>query len=172
MVMGMVSLVIVLGSYILMAVTFKTILSPEKYLTGVAMYIGHVFPSKRVIDENPIPRKLSHSLDPGLSEAEFDINTGGDQMSLRRVQAGLVFLVRFQDMEYRQTIDSCNGVGQGTALRDNTEREIDYALCDHKEYWLVTEERKVRVYKDDPHNPNSIVSEIDLPDGIKPPTFR
>ena len=44
---------------------------------------------------------------PGKAEAFFMLDTGGDQMSSRGKEAGLVVVVRYGAKELRQNVASC-----------------------------------------------------------------
>ncbi len=124
-------------------------------------------PVRRPIDSTPRISTLTNALPAGQAEAGLSIYTSGDQMSLRRVQVGLVLWVRYADQYLEQTIASCDQAGKGDALSSMTGIELDVADCDGKLYWLSSENGQVRVQQGE-FNPNDrIVATIALPAGIE-----
>jgi hypothetical protein len=115
----------------------------------------------RKIDSAPRVSALKDPLPDHRAEAFFSVNTGGDQMTLSRKQAGLELVVRYQAKELRQTIASCEEPSTGSALGGGTERELEVALCGG-EYWLIAEPGQVLVERKD-STPPALVSAIPLP---------
>src|SRR5215211_4221505 len=91
-------------------------------LAGLLLVAG-LLPVPRALDRAPIESAAAFDIEPGRVKAAFEIDTGGDSLSLRRHQAGLVFAVRTRSRSYRQTIASCAEVGHGSALGSGAPEE-------------------------------------------------
>jgi len=102
-------------------------------------------------------------LAPGILEASFVLNTGGDQMSARPVDAGLVVRVAFGTRVFRQQFASCKDAGHGNALSDGSSA-IDWADCDGTTYSLHVSDARVEVRDDASH---AVVTAIPLPRGLR-----
>jgi hypothetical protein len=122
--------------------------------------------TRRALDAEPVTVRLATPLPAGRAEAFFKLDTGGDQMTQRPKEAGLVVVVRVESNEYRQTIASCVDPGLGSALGGGTERELEVAVCDG-EYWLVSEPGIVSVVRMDKKPDGEQVARFDLPDGVR-----
>ncbi|MBI4680999.1 MAG: hypothetical protein HY753_07300 [Nitrospirae bacterium] len=109
---------------------------------------------------------LSSPMPAGKAYAYFDIYTGGDQMTSKRKEAGLVFVVRYGSSEFRQTIASCREPGHGSALGGGTERELEMAICD-KEYQLISEPGAVFVVRTDEKPGGEQVARFELPVSVR-----
>jgi hypothetical protein len=110
--------------------------------------------------------RLQTPVPPGRAEAFFKLDTGGDQMTQRPKEAGLMVVVRVGIDEYRQTIASCQDPGLGSAFGGGTERELEVAICDG-EYWLVSEPGTVSVVRMDKKTGGEPVTRFDLPDSVR-----
>jgi len=122
--------------------------------------------ARRALDAVPVHVRLATPLPAGRAEAFFKLDTGGDQMTRRPKEAGLVVVVRIESNEYRQTIASCVDPGLGSALGGGTERELEVAICDG-EYWLVSEPGIVSVVRMDRKPNGQQVARFDLPGGVR-----
>lgn len=121
---------------------------------------------RRTLDAEPVKIRLMTPLPPGRAEAFFKLDTGGDQMTQRPKEAGLMVVVRVESDEYRQTIASCQDPGLGSALGGGTERELEVAICDG-EYWLVSEPGIVSVVRMDKKPDGEQVTRFDLPGSVR-----
>ncbi len=121
---------------------------------------------RRPLDTEPVRIRLHTPIPPGRAEAFFKLDTGGDQMTQRPKEAGLMVVVRVGIDEYRQTIASCQDPGLGSALGGGTERELEVAICDG-EYWLVSEPGSVSVVRMDKKPNGEPVTRFDLPDSVR-----
>lgn len=121
--------------------------------------------NKPQIDAKPVEIHLSAPMPAGKAQAYFELYTGGDHMTERRSEAGLVLVVRYGSSEFRQTIASCQEPGIGNVLWDGTETELEVTYC-NGEYWLITEAGKVLVQKGDRTKRDNIITQIPLPPGI------
>lgn len=122
---------------------------------GLALIVAACSPNgnkpgteRRTLNAAPVKVLLKTPLPPGRAEAFFTLDTGADQMTQSRKEAGLVVVVRSENNEYRQTIASCQNPSLGSALGGGTERELEVAICDG-EYWLVSEPGVVSVLRMD-----------------------
>lgn len=115
----------------------------------------------RPLDRTPRSVPTKSSLPERTALAFFALNTGGDQMTLSRKQAGLEAVVRYQDKELRQTIASCSDPSLGSALGGGTDRELEVAFCDG-EFWLIAEPGRITVERKDQPTVR-VVSSIPLP---------
>jgi len=120
----------------------------------------------RPLDAEPVRTLLKTPLPPGRAEAFFAMNTGGDQMTLRPKEAGLMVVVRVGTDEYRQTIASCPDFGLGSALGGGTERELEVAMCDG-EFWLMSEPGSVSVVRMNEKLNGETIARFNLPDGVR-----
>ncbi|MBI3562749.1 MAG: hypothetical protein HY080_13640 [Gammaproteobacteria bacterium] len=122
------------------------------------------------LDIAPIESVLTESLPPGQALAYFEFDTGGDQMSLQRMEVGLVIVVRYGNKELRQTIASCKDFGAGNAVFEGTERELDKIICGTSFYWLISENNKVLVRRvqqnKDTLDEGALIAQFDLPPGV------
>ena len=75
---------------------------------------------RRPLDDKAVRVPLKTPVAPGRAKAFFKLDTGGDQMTLRPKETGLVVVVRIGGDEYRQTIASCKDPGIGSALGGGT----------------------------------------------------
>lgn len=121
---------------------------------------------RRPLDTKPVRIHLQTSVPPGRAEAFFELDTGGDQMTQRPKEAGLIIVVRVGIDEYRQTIASCHEPSLGSALGGGTERELEVAICDG-EYWLVSEPGSVSVVRMDRKPGGEPITRFDLPDRVR-----
>lgn len=140
-------------------IRFTAILVALVLVGYVGFFIFFYYGSqRRDIDLTPVESILDTSLQPGQAEAEFDLDTSGDQGHIPRVQVGFQVVVRYGNKELRQTIASCDHAGFGDPI-------IDGATCDDDDYWLLSDNGKVIV---EIRNGNShkIVTQIPLPAGI------
>jgi len=127
-------------------------------LAGLLLVAG-LLPVRRTLDRAPIESAAALDVEPGRVRAAFEIDTGGDSLSLRRRHAGLVFSVRTRGKAYRQTIASCAEVGHGSALGSGAPEEFDVAVCDGEEYRLLAAGQRVYVERGTPGG-RVLVSEI------------
>jgi hypothetical protein len=116
---------------------------------------------RRPLDQAPRETTLRTPLPDRQAVAFFAVDTGGDQLSTSRKEAGLEVVVRFRSRELRQTIASCADPSTGSALGGGTERELEVALCGG-EYWLIAEPGRVVVERKD-STPPAQVCGIALP---------
>ncbi len=118
-------------------------------------------PVSRSLDKEPVVLTTDgRQVEAGVAEVSIAINTGGDQMSVRRVQAGLVLVVRYGNTYAHQTFASCNSSGYGGDPSDPYSLGIE---CDGRTFFLVQEKESIRVT--DGIGGNTVVS-IPLPSGI------
>jgi hypothetical protein len=130
-------------------------------LAGLLL-IASLLPVDRALDRVPIESAAAFDIEPGGVKASFEIDTGGDSLSLRRHHAGLVFAVRTRSKSYRQTIASCAEVGHGSALGSGAPDELDVAVCDGDEYRLLAAGPRVFVERRTSGG-RALVSEIRVP---------
>jgi hypothetical protein len=116
----------------------------------------------RSTDLEPRIVQLASPLPAGRVEAFFALDTGGDQMTLARKEAGLVVVVRFDRTELRRTIASCREAALGSVLGGGTETVLEVAGCDG-EYWLISEPRQVRVDRVAPGGATTPIARTSLP---------
>src|SRR5579862_855283 len=121
----------------------------------------------RNIDPAPI-ESTTAELAPGIFEAGFALDTGGDQMSSRPVDAGLVVRVAFGSRLFRQEFASCKGGGYGDELSDGSSA-IDWAECDGTTYSLRFADARIEVRDESSHR---LVTAISLPPGLHLATHR
>ena len=115
-------------------------------------------PARRQLDTI----RLQQTLPPDRAEAFFALNTGGDQLTTRSKEAGLVVVVRFGDREIRQTIATCSDPALGSALGGGGERELEVAMC-NGEYRLISEPGVVQALRVDAQGANEVVASVRLP---------
>jgi hypothetical protein len=115
----------------------------------------------RRIDAAPVESTNPTEVPAGVVEASFELNTGGDQMSSRPVDAGLVLRVAYGRKLFRQQLASCRDAGHGDALADGSSA-IDWAICDRTSYSLYVTDARVEVH-DSSHN---VVATVPLPLGL------
>ncbi|MFC1611934.1 hypothetical protein ACFL6C_13310 [Myxococcota bacterium] len=88
----------------------------------------------RKIDAAAKTTSIAPPVPKGVVEAEFYLNTGGDQMSCRPVQGGLGVEVRVADKRITQQFASCDHAGHGNAMAPP--RALEAADCDGRSYEL------------------------------------
>lgn len=115
----------------------------------------------RQLDRAPVESVNPDEVPPGVVQASFELNTGGDQMSSRPVDAGLVLRVAYSRKLFRQQLASCEQAGHGDALADGSSA-IDWAICDRSSYSLHITDTRIEV-RDDSHN---VVATVPLPSGL------
>jgi hypothetical protein len=115
----------------------------------------------RDIDRAPVESTNTSPPGPGILEASFVLNTGGDQMSTRPVDAGLAVRVAFGSRLLRQQFASCKDAGHGNALADGSSA-IDWADCDGTTYSLYDLDDRVEVRDAS----QAVVTAIPLPGGL------
>ena len=118
----------------------------------------------RPLDGTPRRSVLTTELPPGIAEASFQLDTGGDQGSATR-QVGLEVVVRFARVELRQTVASCDEPALGSALGGGSNGLLEVALCG-AEFWLTTGDGKVVAKRHAEQGSDSEVANIPLPSGI------
>jgi len=118
----------------------------------------------RPVDGTPRRSVLDTGLPPGIAEASFQLDTGGDQGSATK-QAGLEVVVRFARVELRQTVASCDEPALGSALGGGSNGLLEVALCG-AEFWLTTGDGKVIAKRHAEQGSDLEVANIQLPDGI------
>jgi hypothetical protein len=116
----------------------------------------------REIDPLPVESLARTPLPSEALEAGFAMNTGGDQMSTRPVDAGLALHVAFGTHVFRQQFASCRDCGHGDALSDGTDA-IDWAECDGTTYSLHVSNRHVEVRDENSH---AVVTVVPVPPGL------
>ncbi|MCG5052488.1 MAG: hypothetical protein KA712_05975 [Myxococcales bacterium] len=120
----------------------------------------------RTLDAAPVESTLSAPVAPGIAEARFEVDTGGDIMGAPARQSGLVFVVRFGTRELRQTIASCDEVTRGSALGDLDNGVLDIADCGGL-FRLVSRKGEVVVEQElEPGAPPRGIARLNLPGGI------
>jgi hypothetical protein len=153
------------------------VVSPAFELALVAallLPVGCRSPEPRALDAAPVESALATPLDANRAEAEFAIDTGGDQMGGPAREAALRVVVRFDSRELRQTIASCREIGRGSALGDVGGSVLDLAVCGPDLYRLIAEPGSVRVEREDEHGARTTVTAIGVPRsltaaGVTPP---
>src|ERR1043165_9616475 len=115
----------------------------------------------RPLDPAPVESVNPAEVPPGVVQASFELNPGGDQMSSRPVAAGLDLRVAYGRKLFRQQLASCEQAGHGDALADGSSA-IDWAICDRSSYSLHITDTRVEVH-DGSHN---VVAAIPLPPGL------
>ncbi len=83
----------------------------------------------RALDKSPVTRELPASVPPGVAEAGFEIDTGGDTMGAKTKESGLAVVVRFGTREQRQVIASCSEATRGNALGPTGNVVLDIGAC-------------------------------------------
>jgi hypothetical protein len=121
-------------------------------------------PAKRPIDSEPRRSKMKEPLPAGRAEAFFALNTGADQGGSEK-EAGLEAVVRFADIELRQTIASCIAPSLGSALGGGTDEFLEVAYCG-AEFWLETRNGVVLVTRQTAEAKSAVVSRFLLPAGV------
>jgi len=121
-------------------------------------------PGKRPIDVEPRRSVGRPPLAAGQAEAFFSLNTGADQGSAEK-EAGLEAVVRFADVELRQTIASCRTPSLGSALGGGTAELLEVAYCD-AELWLETKNGTVFVTRHMPGEKAAQIARFVLPPGV------
>lgn len=116
----------------------------------------------RRIDPAPVESTNPVELPSGVVQASFELNTGGDQMSSRPVDAGLVLRVAFGRRLLLQQLASCQDAGRGNALADGS-AAIDWAICDGTTYSVHVSDTRVEVREDRSH---AVITTIALPPGL------
>ncbi|HHH31211.1 MAG TPA: hypothetical protein ENK57_23080 [Polyangiaceae bacterium] len=92
-------------------------------------------PEPRPVDDTLRSSRRVPPLPEGRVEASFQLDTGGDQMSCRSVEAGIGVVVRVGDQEYRQGLASCAQAGAGDAIA--SPGALESASCDERFFDLI-----------------------------------
>lgn len=121
---------------------------------------------RRSLDASPTRVRLLQPLPASEAEAFFRLETGADQMTQTRKEAGLMVVVRHGDNEYRQVISSCPDPGLGSALGGGTETELEVAICDG-EYWLISHPGFVTVLRVEKTSGAQEIARFSLPPGVR-----
>jgi hypothetical protein len=102
---------------------------------------------KRPIDPKPVVSKTSATTPSTATTAfaSFYLDTSGDQMQALGKEAGLGVAVWWGDHRMSQTFASCDYTGRGSALGGGTETHLEVAVCDDREFWLMTHHGRVIV---------------------------
>jgi hypothetical protein len=116
----------------------------------------------RRIDATPVESTSATEVPAGVVQASFELNTGGDQMSSRPVDAGLVLRVAYGRKLFRQQLASCQDAGRGDALAGGSSA-VDWAICDQTSYSLHITDTRVEVHSD---RSTDVVTAIALPPGL------
>jgi hypothetical protein len=83
----------------------------------------------RLLDATPVERVLPEAMPAGQASAWLELDTGGDTLSVRSLETGLVLVVRLGARELRQVFASCPEGAKGSALGDLERDVLDRAAC-------------------------------------------
>jgi hypothetical protein len=89
-------------------------------------------PSKKVprqLDVAPVESVLPEAIPAGQALAWLELDTGGDTLSVRSLQTGLVLVVQFGTRQLRQVFASCPEGSKGSALGNFEKDVLDRAAC-------------------------------------------
>ena len=83
----------------------------------------------RLLDATPVERGLPDAMPAGQASAWLELDTGGDTLSVRSRETGLVLVVRLGGRELRQVFASCPEGSKGSVLGELERDVLDRAAC-------------------------------------------
>ena len=144
---------------------FRIVLIACLVFTGVLILAFGIYistPVTRHLDEAPISATSQENVLPaGQAQVSFEIDTSGDQMSLRKWQAGLGFIVHYGNTFQHQLLASCNDLGILGPSHSSLPMEAE-ADCDGQLYRFSVAGSELKVIKE-VDTGKQIITYVNLP---------